>query len=91
MTSSVRNHSEGENLLYTCNRNDWVIANNWFQKRRSHKRTCYSWDGSFGTTADYFTLTRNLWNILNDVKVITSISLERDHRIIYTDFKKVAE
>jgi hypothetical protein len=65
--------------------------NNWFEKRRSHNITCYSCDGSFGTITDYFILTRNLWNILNDVKVISSISLETDHGILIADFRKVTE
>jgi hypothetical protein len=26
-------NSEGENILDACNRNDWVIGNNWFQKK----------------------------------------------------------
>jgi hypothetical protein len=50
---------EGENLLDMCNRNNWEISNNWFQKR-SHKITYYCWDGSVGTITDYCTLTRNL-------------------------------
>jgi hypothetical protein len=33
---------ERQNLLDMCNRNDRVIGNNWFQKRRSHNITCYS-------------------------------------------------
>jgi hypothetical protein len=40
---------------------------------------------------DYFILTRNLWNILNDIKVIPIISLEGDHGILIADFRKVAE
>jgi hypothetical protein len=36
-----KNH-ERKNLLDMCNRNSWVIGNNWFQKRRSHKITHYS-------------------------------------------------
>jgi hypothetical protein len=84
-------NSEGENLLDMCNRSNWVIGNNWFQKRRSHKTTHYSWDASFGTLTDYFVLTRNLWNILNYVKVILSISLPGEHRILIADFRKVAE
>jgi hypothetical protein len=83
--------SEWENLLDMCDRNDWVICNNWFQNRRSHKITRYSWDGSFGTRTDYFILTRNLWNVLNDVTEIPSISSEQDHRILIADFRKVAE
>jgi hypothetical protein len=75
-------NTEGENLLDMCNRNDWAIGNNWFQKRRIRKIICYSWDGSVGNITDYFILTNNLWNILNDVKVISSISLEGDHRIL---------
>jgi hypothetical protein len=39
---------------------------------------------------DYFIQKRNLWNILNDVKVIPSTSLE-DHKILIADFIKVAE
>jgi hypothetical protein len=58
-----------------------VIGNNWFQKRRSHKIIHYSWEGSVGTIIDYFILTGNHWNILNDVKVTPRISLEGDHRI----------
>jgi hypothetical protein len=40
---------------------------------------------------NHFILTRNPWNILNDVKVIPSISLEGDHRILTAEFRKVAE
>jgi hypothetical protein len=57
---------------------------------RSHKITHYSWDGSFGNITDYFTLTSNLWNILNNVKVISNTSLQ-DHRISIADFRKVAQ
>jgi hypothetical protein len=77
-----KRNSEVENLLDMCSRNYWMIGNNWFQKGRSHKITCYSWDGSVGTINDYFILTINLLNILNYVKVIPSINLERDHRIL---------
>jgi hypothetical protein len=38
--------SEGKDLLDISNKNNWVIVNNWFQKRRSHKITHSSWDGS---------------------------------------------
>jgi hypothetical protein len=67
-----------------CNRNNWF-------KKRSHKITRYNWDGSVGTVIDYFILIRNIWNILNDVKAIPSISLEGDHRILIAEFRKVAE
>jgi hypothetical protein len=66
-------------------------ANNWFQKRRSYKLTCYSSDGSFGTITDYFILTGNLCNILNDVKVIPITGLEGDHKTLIAEFRKVAE
>jgi hypothetical protein len=60
-------------------------------RRRDNKITHYSWDGSVGTIIDYFILTRNLCNILNDVKIIPSKSLEGDHRILVADFRKAAE
>jgi hypothetical protein len=80
-----------ENLWDICNRNDWGIGNNWCQKRRNHKITHHSWDGSVGTIIDYFILTRNLWNFLNHIKLIPSISLDGGHRILVADFRKVAE
>jgi hypothetical protein len=82
-------NSERENWQDMCNRNDWVMVNNWFQKKRSHKVTLYSWNGSVGTATDYLILTRNLLNILNNVKIISSLRLE-DHRILIVDFRKVA-
>jgi hypothetical protein len=84
-------NSEGENILDICNRNDWEIGNNWFQKMRSHRIAHYSCDGCIGTIIDYSVLTRNLWNILNDIKVTPSISLEGDHRILIANFRKEAE
>jgi hypothetical protein len=34
-------------------------------------------------------MTRNLWNILYSVKIIQSISLEGDHRILIADFRRI--
>jgi hypothetical protein len=59
-------------------------------KKRSHKIIHYKWEGNVGTITDYSTLTRNLWNILEDDKVIPSINSE-DHRILTAVFRKVAE
>jgi hypothetical protein len=84
-------NSEGENLLGTYNRNVWMIGSNWFQKRGGCKITHHSFVRSFGTVVDYFILTRNLWNIVNDVKGIPGVSFEGDHRIVIADFRKVAE
>jgi hypothetical protein len=66
---------EGKNITDMYNRNDHMIGNNWFQKRRSHKITHYSWDGSVGSITDYLILIRNLWNILTDVTVILNTGL----------------
>jgi hypothetical protein len=61
------------------------------KKRRSYKITCYSWDDKFRTIIDFFIWTRKFWNILNYVKVMPSISLEGDHRILIVVFKRIMD
>jgi hypothetical protein len=81
-------NTEGERLLDMRNKNYWAIGNGWSQKKKSHKITCYSWDSKFRTIIDYFIMTRNLWNIFNAVKIIPSIGLEADHRILIADLEE---
>jgi hypothetical protein len=49
----------------------------WFQKRKSHGITRYSWDGVSQTIIDYFVVTSNLWKNLLHVQVIPSENLVR--------------
>jgi hypothetical protein len=44
-----------------------------------------------GTIIENFISKRNLWNILNNVKVIPNTNLEGYHIILIADFGKVAE
>jgi hypothetical protein len=53
-----------------------VIGNGWFKKKKKKKKgerrrkiTSYSWDSKYETAIHYFIMNRNLWNILNNVKV----------------------
>jgi hypothetical protein len=63
-----------------------MIGNGWFKKRKSHKITRYRWDRNSETIIDYFVMTRNLWTVLTDIKVIPSESLG-DHRLLVADFR----
>jgi hypothetical protein len=80
-------NAEGESLLYMCNRNYWVNGSSWFQSR-SDRIACDSWDGKFGTIIDNFIMTRNLWNILNDVKGIPSKSFRSRSQNPYCRLQK---
>jgi hypothetical protein len=83
--------NQEENLLDICNRNKWMIGNRWFNKRKSHKITRYSWDGNSETIINYIVMRRNLWTVLTDIKVIPSESLEGDHRLLVAEFRKINE
>jgi hypothetical protein len=82
-------NQEGENILDMCNRNQWMIGNGWFKKRKSHKITTYSWDRKSETIIDYFVMSRNVWTVVTDIKVIPSKSLEGDHRLLVADFRNI--
>lgn len=78
---------EGEKLLDLYMRNSLVIANTWFVKRKSHKISRYGWNGQQESIVDYFLLHKDLHSKITDVKVIPSVSLQSDHRLLVASFK----
>lgn len=78
---------EGERLLDFCVRNEMILGNTWFKKRDSHKITRYSWNGIYKTLIDYSIISDNIKSWLYDVKVIPSVSLDSDHRLLVTSLK----
>ncbi|KAL1446168.1 hypothetical protein WDU94_012372, partial [Cyamophila willieti] len=78
---------EGERLIDLCIRNELIIGNTWYKKRESHKITRYSWDGRLKTMIDFFLVSDNIKPWLNNVKVIPSVSLGSDHRLVVSCFK----
>lgn len=75
-------NDEGENLLDFCLRNEMIVGNTWFRKRESHKVTRYSWDGRFKTMIDLIMVTESMKKWLLDVKVIPSVAMGGDHRLV---------
>ncbi|KAL1447116.1 hypothetical protein WDU94_005460 [Cyamophila willieti] len=75
-------NDEGVNLIDFCMRNEMMIGNTWFRKRSSHKITRYSWDGRYKTMIDLVILTESMRQWLLDVKVIPSVSMGGDHRLL---------
>ncbi|KAI5754231.1 hypothetical protein M8J77_006965 [Diaphorina citri] len=80
-------NAEGENLLDLCTRNSLVLTNTWFYKRKSHKVTRYGWNGQQESLIDYFLINKELHNTVIDVKVIPSVSLGSDHRLLVGTFR----
>ncbi|KAI5734098.1 hypothetical protein M8J77_002409 [Diaphorina citri] len=77
---------EGEKLLDLCTRNNLIMGNSWFMKKESHKITRYGWDGVQKSVIDYFITNREMMKRLNDVKVIPSVHLSSDHRLLVSTF-----
>lgn len=77
----------GESPLDLCIRNSLIIGNSWFKKQKTHKITRYGWDGQRESIIDYFLVDKELHNTLLNVKVIPSVSLGSDHRLIVGNFK----
>ena len=73
---------EGTQLLEMCSRNGLIIGNSLFKKRKEHHITRYSWDGVYESVIDYILVSRELRNILLDVRVIPSVALDGDHRLL---------
>ncbi|KAL1446754.1 hypothetical protein WDU94_015598, partial [Cyamophila willieti] len=80
-------NKEGKQLIDLCRRNNLSIGNTWFKKRQSHKVTRYSWDGKHETMIDYFIISKEIQNTLCDTKVIPSVSLGSDHRLLVSTFR----
>lgn len=81
-------NEEGEVLLDTCLRNKWIIGNGWYKKRDSHKFTRYSWNLEQKSIIDYIIITEEIRRCLTEVKVIPSINLDGDHRLLVGTLKK---
>jgi hypothetical protein len=73
---------EGERLIDLCVRNEMLLGNTWYKKRESHKITRYSWDGRTKTLIDYIIISDSIKKWLINVKVIPSVSLQSDHRLV---------
>lgn len=78
-------NEEGKRLLELCVRNNMKVMNTYFQHKDSHKYTWYGWnrekcDYDRKTIIDYF--LSNSSRSISDVKVIPSISLDSDHRLV---------
>lgn len=82
-----RRNEEGERLLDLCQRNGLRIGNSWFKKRESHTVTRYSWDGRIKSVIDYVVVDRDWGKYLTDVKVIPSVSMDGDHRLLVAQWK----
>lgn len=82
-----RRNVEGERLLDLCNRNGLVIGNTWFQKRDSHRITRYSWNGEQKTQIDYVVVSKEKKKMLKDVKIIPSVGMDGDHRLLVADIQ----
>ena len=81
---------EGELIIDMCLTNSLSIMNTFYMHRESHKWTWYRWcreqqryrDKS---VIDYFISSDR--NLFNDVKVIPSVSLDSDHRLLIAKIK----
>ncbi|XP_039283900.1 uncharacterized protein LOC120351281 [Nilaparvata lugens] len=80
-------NEEGEKLLDLCQRNGMRVANTWYKKRESHMITRYSWDGRNKSVVDYFLVDREWGRNLTNVKVIPSVSMDGDHRLLVAQWK----
>lgn len=80
-------NNEGIKLLDLCLRNELVLGNSWFKKRDSHRITRYGWDGVQKSVIDYFLVNKNFKKHLIDVKVIPSVALDSDHRLLVAMLK----
>lgn len=78
---------EGERLLDLCARSGLAIGNSRFQKRESHVVTRYSWDGNQKSVIDYVIVDKVWGEKLIDVKVVPSVNMEGDHRLLVGTFK----
>jgi hypothetical protein len=72
-----------ENLLALCSRNEWKTGKSWFQK--SHKIIIYSTGWIYESTTDYI-INNRIIRYLNDVKLISTVSLEEDHWLLVANF-----
>ena len=82
-----RRDKEGEMLLEMCSRNSLVIANSIFKKKVKHKITRYGWDGETESVIDYIVVSKEMMPVVRDVKVIPSIALDGDHRLLVATIK----
>uniref|UniRef100_A0A8D8RWT4 Craniofacial development protein 2 n=1 Tax=Cacopsylla melanoneura TaxID=428564 RepID=A0A8D8RWT4_9HEMI len=82
------NH-EGEKLLDVCLRNGLLVTNSWYKKRESHKITRFGWNlaQTQKSVIDYFLVHKNIKRNLLDVKVIPSVALGSDHRLLVATFR----
>lgn len=70
-----------------CQRNVVKIRNGTFKKQPRHIITRCSWDGSIPSVMVYITMDEKWRRWLLDVKVIPSVNMDRDHRLLVGGFR----